>query len=88
MRKKVEKHQKLKAESDELYEELREFFEEEHGVEGFYDSFIADEPKGIEQTEDGEFCDQTTLGEDWYRGEYYYPIENSENISDAAMRFR
>lgn len=75
---KVEKYQKLKSETDELYEELREFFEKEHGIEGFYDPFITDKLKGIRQTADGEFCDQTTLGEDWYSGEYYYPIENSD----------
>ncbi len=75
---KVEKYQKLKSETDKLYEELREFFEEEHEIEGFCDPFITDEPQGVRQSADGEFCDQTILGEDWYRGEYYYPIENSD----------
>lgn len=75
---KVQRYQELKSKLDVLYKELKNFFEDEHGLEGFYEPFIADKPQGIRQTEDGEFCDQTTLGEDWYRGEYYYPIENSD----------
>lgn len=75
---KVERYQKLQSEADLLYQELKRFFEDEHGLEGFCEPFIAEKPQGMRQTADGEFCDQTTLGEDWYRGEYYYPIKNSD----------
>lgn len=75
---KVQRYQKLKSEVDGLYKDLKKFFEEECGLEGFCEPFIADNPQGMRQTADGEFCDQTTLGEDWYSGEYYYPIENSD----------
>lgn len=74
---KVVCYQELQSKTDKLYQELKDYFEGELGCEGFYDIFIADEPHGEEQS-DGEFCDQTTLGEDWYRGDYYYPIENSD----------
>lgn len=76
---KVEQYQKLKAKVDELYQQLNSYFEDELGVEGFYDAFITDETEGTKQTEDGEYCDQRTLGEDWYKGVYYYPIKNSDN---------
>ena len=36
-------------------------------------------PSG-EETEEGEWCQQYTLGEDWYRGTYYWPIEDSKKI--------
>lgn len=75
---KVEQYQKLQSQADELYKELKHYFEDEQGLEGFCGSFITDKPQGVRQSADGEFCDQTTLGEDWYRGEYYYPVENSD----------
>lgn len=75
--KKVEQYQELQSQADKLYEELEEYFTEEQGLEGFRVPFITDKPQG-RKTEDGEFCDQITLGEDWYKGEYYYPIENSD----------
>ena len=75
---KVKQYQELQSQADKLYKELKEFFEEENGLEGFCTPFIADKPQGARQTDDGEFCDQITLGEDWYKGEYYYPIENSD----------
>lgn len=74
---KVERYQELQLQADNLYEELKQYFEDEQGLEGFCAPFIAEKPQGIRQTADGEFCDQIILGEDWYRGEYYYPIENS-----------
>lgn len=76
---KVEQYQKLKAETDKIYRGLKKYFEEEQGLEGFYDPFITDKPQGKKQF-NGEFCDQITLGEDWYKGVYYYPIENSDNF--------
>lgn len=75
---KVIQYQNLQSQADKLYEELKEYFEEEQGVEGFCTPYISDKPQGARQTADGEFCDQTILGEDWYIGEYYYPIENSD----------
>lgn len=76
---KVKRYQELQAEADELYQQLNSYFEDELGVEGFYDPFITDEPKGIEQSGDGEYCDQTILGEDLYKGVYYYQIEDSDD---------
>lgn len=75
---KVERYQKLQAQADKLYKELKQYFEEEHGLEGFCTQFITGKPQGIRQSADGEFCDQNTLGEDWYKGEYYYKIEGSD----------
>lgn len=75
---KVIRYQELQSEADELYQELKDYFKDELGCEGFCDLFITGEPQGEEQT-DGEFCDQTTIGEDWHKGVYYYPIENSDS---------
>lgn len=75
---KVIRYQKLKTQTNALYRELKEYFEEELELDGFEDAFIAEKPQGIRASADGEFCNQITLGEDWYRGEYYYPIENSD----------
>lgn len=75
---KVIRYQELQSKADELYQELNNYFKDELGCEGFYDPFITDEPQGEEQT-GGEFCDQTTIGEGWYKGVYYYPIENSDS---------
>ncbi|MDE5820673.1 MAG: hypothetical protein K2N41_04465 [Lachnospiraceae bacterium] len=76
--KKVKQYQKLKSQADKLFEELEAYFIGEQGLEGFEDAFIADKPEGSKQTKDGEYCDQITLGEDWYRGTYYYPIKDSK----------
>ena len=75
---KVSRYQNLQNQADELYEELKEYFEEELELEGFSTPCIVDKPQGRQQTADGEFCIQITLGEDWYKGKYYYPIENSK----------
>lgn len=75
---KVERYQELQAQADNFYKELKQYFEDEQGLEGFCTPFITDKPQGVRQSADGEFCDQITLGEDWYKGEYYYPIENSD----------
>ncbi len=75
---KVKRYQKLKAETDKLFRELNNFFEEKQGDEGVWDFFITNKPQGVKQF-NGEYCDQTTLGEDWYRGVYYHPIKNSDN---------
>lgn len=75
---KVKQYQELQSQADEIYKNLKHYFVEEQGLEGFCTPFITDKPQGMRQTADGEFCDQITLGEDWYKGEYYYPIENSD----------
>lgn len=77
---KVEKYTELRTEADKLYQEIREYFEDisETNADGFDTPFITDKPQGIRQTADGEFCDQIILGEDWYKGKYYYPTEEPE----------
>ena len=75
--KKVEKYQKLQSEADELYKEIKRYFEEELSTEGFGIPFITQKPEG-ELLNNDEYCNQIVLGEDWYRGEYYYQIENSD----------
>lgn len=74
---KVERYQNLQSEADKLYEEIEEYFLNECDAEGFGMPFIADVPTGEEQC-DGEYCEQVTLGEDWYRGTYYHAIEGSD----------
>ena len=74
---KVSDYQELRKKENTLYEEIKEWFEENTDLEGFYDPFITNKPTGEKQF-DGEYCDQITLGEDWYKGTYYYPIENSK----------
>lgn len=39
--------------------------------------FITKQPSGKKQN-NGEYCDQTQHGEDWFTGTYYYPIEGSD----------
>ena len=73
---KVELYQTLKKQTDKLYEELEEYFESELDAEGFGEPFITDKPKGVLQNGD-EYCDQMIMGEDWFQGEYYYPVEDS-----------
>lgn len=74
--KKVEKFQKAKTEAEKLHKEIKEYFEEELGGEGFGIPFITDNPKGNLQNDD-EYCDQRCLGEDWFCGTYYHKIEGS-----------
>lgn len=74
--KKVERYQELQNEADKLYNEIKTYFEEELGAEGFDIPFIAEKPEGQRQNND-EYCNQITLGEDWYSGEYYHQIEGS-----------
>lgn len=74
---KVAKYERLKAEEEKLYEEIKEYFEEELGADGFSVPFITDKPTGDLQDDD-EYCDQYCLGEDWYQGKYYHQIEGSK----------
>ncbi len=74
---KAEKYEKLKKETDKLYEELEEFAND-HGFEDFWitDFGVSQEPDGEEQS-NGEYCDECMRGEDSGDGTYYYPIEGS-----------
>lgn len=74
---KVERYQELQDEADKLYEEIEQYFEEELSAEGFGIPFITKKPEGHLQNGD-EYCNQVVLGEDWYRGEYYHQIEDSD----------
>lgn len=75
--KKVAKYEKLQKQADELYKEIKKYFVEELGADGFGVPFITNTPMGDEQTEDGEYCDQHCIYEDWYEGTYYHKIEGS-----------
>lgn len=74
---KAERYEKLKNETDKLWEELEEFARE-NGFEDFWinDFGASQEPEGEEQS-NGEYCDQYMRGEDSGSGTYYYPIEGS-----------
>lgn len=64
-----------------LNEELDKWFEKNIDVEGCdtRDVKIVDVPVGKSQG-DGEYCDQTTLGEDWYTGQYYWQMDNGKYL--------
>ena len=74
---KVRQFQKAKQEAEKLYEEIKEYFKNEHDAEGFCEPFITDKPKGQLLFED-EYCDQHCVYEDWYEGTYYHQIEGSK----------
>lgn len=73
---KVELYETLQKQANKLHGELEEYFENELDAEGFVEPFITDKPRGRLQNED-EYCYQIILGEDWFEGEHYYPVENS-----------
>ena len=73
---KVKKYQELKEESERLLEDIRKYFVEELGAEGFVEPFISEKPTGDLQCED-EFCDQYQVYEDCFKGNYYHKIEGS-----------
>ena len=75
---KAQQWQTLQTQVNNLYKELVDYFESESDIEGFEEPFITDTPRGIKSSNDGEFCNQITLGEDWYKGQYYFPIEDSD----------
>lgn len=74
---KVQKYQKLQQQADQLYKEIKEYFENELEADGFGTPFITDKPKGHLQNDD-EYCDQYCIYEDWYQGTYYHQIEGSK----------
>lgn len=75
--KKIMEYESAQKKADETYEEVKKWFEENTDAEGFCLPFIADRPTGEYQGED-EYCDQTVLGEDWYKGKYYHKIIGSK----------
>lgn len=60
-----------------LNEELDAWFEENVDAEGcdMRNVRIVDKPLGAPQ-DDNEYCDQRTLGEDWYVGQYYWKMDD------------
>lgn len=77
---KVEQYQALVEQTKVLYEEIRDYFVGELGVDvcEFGEPFITDSPTGELQNDD-EYCDQWNVYEDWYRGNYYHAVEGEEN---------
>lgn len=70
IREKIEQRIKLNT-------ELGTWFAENMDIEGCdtINAYIVAKPKGNSQ-EDGEYCDQRILGEDWYSGQYYWKMDN------------
>lgn len=81
----VEEYEKINNQIKELHKELEACkkvfidWEKENSEAGVWidDLFIVDKPTGEKQS-DGEYCNQTCHGEDWFTGTYYYPIEGSD----------
>ena len=78
MGKKVEEYQKYQEKADKLYDEIKEYFEENLGAEGFEIPYITDKPTGDLQRSGDEYCDQRNPYEDCYEGDYYHQIEYSD----------
>nr|DAT34651.1 MAG TPA: hypothetical protein [Caudoviricetes sp.] len=74
IREKIEQRIKLNT-------ELEAWFSENVDLEGCdaINAFIVSEPKGESQG-DGEYCDQRTLEEDWYSGQYYWQMDNGQYL--------
>lgn len=81
----VEEYEKINNQIKELMNKLEDCkkvftdWEEANCDAGVWigDLFIVDKPTG-EKQDDGEYCNQTCHGEDWFTGTYYYQIEDSE----------
>lgn len=60
-----------------LNEELEAWFMENTDIEGCdtQNAYIVAKPKGDGQG-DGEYCYQRVMGEDWYKGQYYWEMDN------------
>lgn len=67
---------------NQLDEEIADWFQENADVDGcdIKNAYVVDEPKGEEQIEEGEYCKQTILGEDWYIGQYYWKMDNGKYL--------
>lgn len=63
-----------------LDNEIQKWCENNLDLEGMHSStaYITDAPTGEEQIEAEEWCDQVILGEDWYRGNYYWKMDNGK----------
>lgn len=74
IREKVEQRMKLD-------DELDKWFEEYLDIEGCDTRTVAivDTPSGERQS-NGEYCNQVVLGEDWYRGQYYWKMDNGKYL--------
>lgn len=75
---KVAEYEEAQKKADQLFAELQLWFNEH--ADDCVDRgspYITDTPTGDPQG-DGEYCDQIQIGEDWYQGTYYYPIEDSD----------
>lgn len=61
--------------------ELAAWFAENVDTDGcdIMNAHIVSQPKGASQG-DGEYCDQRTLGEDWYSGQYYWLMDNGQYL--------
>lgn len=81
---KVELYETLKKQANKLYGELEEYFKNELDADGFVEPFIADKPRGRLLNGD-EYCKQIILGEDWFKGEHYYPVENSDKYVGCSF---
>ena len=67
---------------NQLNEEIADWFQENVAADGcdIKNAYVVDEPKGEEQIEEGEYCKQTILGEDWYIGQYYWKMDNGKYL--------
>ena len=80
---KVRKYEALQQEANKLYEEIEEAFRSEE-LMGEESSFISgfgtttDIPSGAVGNDDGEYDYVTSRFEDSCWGNYYFPIENSD----------
>lgn len=64
-----------------LSEELKSWFKENIDVDGcdISNVRICNKPAGVYQSQ-GEYCDQTMIGEDWYKGQYYWQMDNGKYL--------
>ena len=67
---------------NQLDEEIAGWFQENVDAYGcdIKNAYVVDEPKGEEQIEEGEYCKQSILGEDWYIGQYYWKMDNGKYL--------
>lgn len=80
---KARRYEKLQLECTALCKELTEWFNE-NGADGVYISaiFTCDEPCGEYQHSDGEWCDQSSVGDsgDSFEGNYYHQVEDDSSF--------
>lgn len=78
IRKEIREKLELRTKLDE---ELKSWFKENIDVDGcdISNAKICDKPAGVSQSQ-GEYCDQTMIGEDWYKGQYYWKMDNGKYL--------